>query len=73
MATISEQVRRAIEECGMTRYRLSQVSGVSEGMLSRYMTGEREMTLRTLDRLAPFIGVQIAVKRPRQPKQKKGR
>jgi transcriptional regulator with XRE-family HTH domain len=63
MKSISEQVRRAILNCGTTRYALSKASGVSQGMLSRYVAGEREMTLRTLDRLAPFIGITVTFKK----------
>ena len=71
MATINDNVIRAIETCGMSRYALAKVSGVSEGELSRVVAGQRSMTLRTLDRLAPYIGVSITIKRP--SKGKKGR
>ena len=62
--SITEEVTRAIETCGMTRYALAKESGVSQGELSRVVAGQRSMTLQTLDRLAPFIGVDIVVKRP---------
>ena len=71
MARLNDQVIRAIETCGMSRYKLARVSGVSEGELCRVVAGQRSMTLRTLERLAPHIGVQLTVKRPR--KGRKGR
>ena len=71
MARINDQVIRAIKTCGMTRYALAQKSGVSEGELSRVVAGQRSMTLRTLDRLAPYIGVKIAVKRPQRGRKGK--
>ena len=61
MKNYSDQVRRAINQCGMSRYAISKASGVSQGMLSRFVAGEMDMTLRTLGRIAPFIGVDITV------------
>ena len=72
MDSISEQVVRAIEGCGMNRAALARESGVSEGELSRVVAGTRSMTLKTLERLAPHIGVSIKVKRPGS-KGRKGR
>ena len=72
MTAISDRVIRAIETCGMSRYALSKASGVSEGELCRVVAGQRSMTLRTLDRLAPFIGVRVTVKRPKKTKTRKG-
>ena len=62
---IGDQVRQAIENCGMSRATISRSTGVSEGMLSRFVHGETDMTLRTLARIAPVIGVRVIVKRPK--------
>jgi len=69
---LSDQVRKAIKGCGLTRYAIAKESGVSEGMLSRFMAGQTDMTLRTLDRIARLIGVTLKVSRPKRTK-KKGR
>ena len=69
--TMSDQVRRAIENCGMSRYAIAKASGLSEGGLSRFMAGQRDMNLRTLDKLAPVIGVRLVVDRPKS--RRKGR
>ena len=67
MATnIREQVRKAIDSCGMSRYAISRATGVSEGMLSRFMSSETDMTLRTLDRLSAVIGVRLVIDRPKR-------
>ncbi len=68
---MSDQVRDAIDGCGLTRYAVARATGVTEGALSRFMSGERDMTLRTLGRIAPVIGVSLRTKRPRR--QRKGR
>lgn len=68
MNTMSNQVRQAIDNCGMTRYAIAKATGVSEGALSRFMSGDRDMTLRTLERIALLIGVSLTVKRPKRKK-----
>ncbi|MDP6151785.1 MAG: helix-turn-helix transcriptional regulator [Phycisphaeraceae bacterium] len=67
--TMSDQVRQAIKQCGQTRYAISKQTGITEGALSRFMAGERDMTLRTLERIAPLIGVRLMVDRPRRRKK----
>ena len=69
--TMSDQVRQAIKQCGLTRYAISKQTGLTEGALSRFMSGQRDMTLRTLETIAQVIGVRLVVDRPRR--RKKGR
>jgi len=66
MMTFSDQVRQAIEHCGLTRYAIAKQTGITEGALSRFMAGERDMTLRTLERIAPVIGVSLKVTPPKK-------
>ena len=61
---MSDQVRDAIDGCGLSRYAISRATGVTQGALSRFMSGQRDMTLRTLERIAPMIGVSLRTKRP---------
>ncbi len=69
---ISDQVRAAINNCGLSRYAVSKITGVSEGMLSRFVAGQTDMTLRTLDRLASTIGVRVVVTQPKRRAKKGG-
>ena len=64
----SDQVRNAIAQLarlGVSRYRISRATGISQSALSRFMAGEqpRGLTLASLDALAPFLEVQV---RPRK-------
>ena len=61
VVSFSDQVRRAVENCGVSRYAIAKASGVTEGALSRFVAGKRDMTLRTLERIAPIIGVSLKV------------
>ena len=68
METFTNQIRRAINESGMTRYRIAKLSGVTEGTLSRFMAGAL-MRSDSLDALAPVLGLSIAVKKSKSRKR----
>jgi transcriptional regulator with XRE-family HTH domain len=61
MAKLVDAMRRAVETSGKTRYRIAKESGVSAGQLSRLVSGERGMTVDTLERLAKHLGLQITI------------
>ena len=71
MAKLLDAIRRAVEASGKTRYRIAKESGVSGGQLSRLVSGERGMTVDTIERLADYLGLRITI----EPKGKttKGR
>ena len=72
MKNFSDQIRRAIRTSDMTQYAISKKSGLSRGGISRFMAGDRDMNLRTLDKLSPVLNVRIVVT-PRKKAKKKGR
>ena len=63
--TLSDQVRKAIKGCGLSRYAISKQPGVSEAMLSKFMAKKNDLTLGTVNRMAPILGVRIVVDRPK--------
>jgi len=71
MAKLLDKIRRAVEASDKTRYRIAKESGVSAGQLSRLVSGERGMTVDTIEKLADYLGFTITV----EPKAKttKGR
>ena len=56
---LSEQVRQALNGCGLTRYRVWKETGISQVALSRFVNGERGLPMKTLDRLADFLDLNI--------------
>lgn len=60
---LSDQIRRAIDGCGMTRYAISKATGIEQSALSRFMSGERGLPMKTLDRLADFLDLNITTGR----------
>jgi transcriptional regulator with XRE-family HTH domain len=65
----SDQLRQAIDGCGLTRYAIAKATGIAESTLSRFMSGERGLPMKTLDRLAECLGLEIVLR----PKRKKGK
>ena len=59
MPDIEEQFRNAINTCGMSRYRLSKLTGVSDGVLCNFVKGHRSLTLRTAAKLAKALDLEL--------------
>ncbi len=62
---LSDQLRQAIDTCGQTRYAIAKATGISEATLSRFMSAERGLPMKTLDTLADYLELNIQA-----PKQK---
>lgn len=69
---LEQQLLEAIMEADITRYRLSKLSGVAEGVISRFVNGNRTITIQTAGRLARVLGLELRQVRP-SPKAGKGR
>lgn len=57
---ISDALRDAILQSGVSRYILSQQVGVSESVLSRFLNGKQGITLETAERLAVIFGLTVS-------------
>ena len=63
----SDELRRAVDACGLSRYRIAKTLGIAESTLSRFMSGERGLTMKCLDRLAALLDLHVAAgKRPKK-------
>ncbi|HEY1378992.1 MAG TPA: helix-turn-helix transcriptional regulator [Gemmataceae bacterium] len=56
---LSDQVRRAVDASGLSRYRISKEIGVAESTMSRFMAGRTGLSMEYLDRLADLLGLNI--------------
>jgi hypothetical protein len=63
----SDQLRRAVDGSGLSRYRIAKTLCVSESLLSRFMSG-RWLGQETLDSLAELLNLDVAM--PKQQKKK---
>ncbi|MHC4067695.1 MAG: helix-turn-helix domain-containing protein [Planctomycetota bacterium] len=71
-AKASDVLRRAIADSGLTLTRLAELTGVDEGRLSRFVRGERTLTMPAADALCEVLGLQL-VPRPKVGKPQKRR
>ena len=53
-------IRRAIETSGLSLNQLGVVSGVDRGRLSRFMRGERDLTLNAAARLCEVLDLHVS-------------
>jgi UDP-N-acetylglucosamine 1-carboxyvinyltransferase len=79
MKSFIAQIRDAIEASGVTRYALAEQTGLSESILSRFMSGKQNMSLATVDKIAEALGLEVIVgvqnvqksRKPGRPEKKK--
>lgn len=64
--SISDQLRQAMSESGLSAYRLAAESGVNVAAVLRFMSGERSLRLESVDRLAAVLGLELAKALPKK-------
>jgi hypothetical protein len=60
---VSDQIRQAIDDSGLTRYRISEETGISETALSLFYTGKRGLSMKALNALGEFLQLRITLGR----------
>jgi plasmid maintenance system antidote protein VapI len=69
---IEEQLKQAIQTCGLRAYHLARISGVAQPILSNFVNGKRSVTLPTAVKLARALGLEFHQVAPVR-KRRKGR
>jgi hypothetical protein len=57
--TLTDQLRQAIDDSGLTRYRISMETGIDQAVLSKFCLGQRGLSMESLDTLGKFLGLRI--------------
>jgi plasmid maintenance system antidote protein VapI len=70
MATVSEQLRKAVEKSGQTRYAIAKATGIPASVLSRFVASGAGLRSQNLDRLCAYFGMGLV---PKTTKNRKGR
>jgi plasmid maintenance system antidote protein VapI len=65
MKDIEMQLKKAIEESGISRYRLAIESGLTESQLSYFVNGKRSLSLPAAAKLAKVLGLELIPKAER--------
>lgn len=63
--SLSDSLRTAIAECGYSNYALSHLTGVSQSVLNRFVSGERDITLKTASKLASVLQAELRINKGR--------
>jgi len=64
---IEKQLKQAIKESKMSRYRIAKESRLTESQLSYFVNDKRSLTLPAAAQLAKILGLEL------KPKKKKAR
>ena len=56
---LSDQLRQLVADCGITRYRISQDTGIDQAVLEKFVNGKRGISLSTLDVLGEYLSLEI--------------
>jgi transcriptional regulator with XRE-family HTH domain len=65
MPDVREQLIEAIRRSGQTRYQIAKGSGVGQSQLSRLVHGEVRMSLESIQKVAAYLGYEVALTKRR--------
>ena len=60
---IDDELRKAVEQSGISKYRLAQDTGINEAHLGKWMYGTRGLSAENLDKLAECLGLKFVLVR----------
>ncbi len=61
--TMTDVLKAAIKESGVSRYEISKATGILQTSLSRFMRGETSLRLDKADVLAEYLGLRLVSER----------
>ena len=67
---LTDQLRQAIDDSGLTRYRIAKETGISESNLAQFYNGHRGLSMEALNALGEFLQLKITLGRKLGKKEK---
>ncbi len=67
---MTDQIRQAIDDSGLTRYRIAKDTGIDESALAKFYNGQRGLSTGSLDQLCDYLGLRVVMDRKPQRKEK---
>jgi transcriptional regulator with XRE-family HTH domain len=58
---LSDQVRRAVENSHLTQHAVARATGISEPLMSRFLSGKNGLSMAYLDKLADYLQLDICI------------
>ena len=65
---LTDQLRRAIDDSGLTRYQIAKATGIDESALAKFYNGRRGLSMDALNALGKFL--QLTITLGRKPSKK---
>ena len=59
--SLSEALQQAIRDSDKTEYQIARQAGVSQIVISRFLSGERDIRMATADKLAYALGLKLGI------------
>ena len=60
---LTDQLRQAIDDSGLTRYRIAKEAGISESALAQFYNGHRGLSMESMNALGEFLQLRIIMGR----------
>ena len=60
---LSDQVRRAVDTSGMSRYAICKAIDMDQAIMSRFMTGKGGLSMANLDALADLLELDVVARK----------
>ena len=60
---LTDQLRQAIDDSGLTRYRIAKETGISECALAQFYNGHRGLSMEALNALGEYLQLKITLGR----------
>lgn len=56
---LTDQLRQAIDDCGLTRYQIAKRTGIDESALAKFYNGHRGLSMAALNALGELLELTI--------------
>jgi len=60
---LTDQLRQAIDDAGLTRYQIAKETGIDESALAKFYNGRRGLSMDALNALGEFLQLNITLGR----------
>ena len=62
--TLTDQLRSAVLDSGISHYRIAKDTGMSQPIITRFANGDRSISLDTADKLAAYFQMRFTDPKP---------
>jgi transcriptional regulator with XRE-family HTH domain len=69
----SDELRRAIEQSGLTQYAVGKETGIDHAQMSRFVNGKGGLSMEGIEAIYELLGLKLVVPEPKASKATKGK